>query len=101
MTEVNVDSVGSARLVEQVAALNEALDSLRPMQRRVFDLVSKCRGMKFPDLADAIYADREDGGPDGAEMCVRTAAYQANAELRKAGIRIVSVPFLRIVSVPK
>ena len=63
---------------------------LTPMQFRVWDAVRQSRhGITAPAIAERIYSDRYDGGPEFAKGCVYATIKHANRRLQAAGIAIV------------
>lgn len=62
---------------------------LSPLQLRIYDIVRKHRyGISGPMLADRVYADREDGGPDSAKVSICVQIVRANKRLVPAGQKI-------------
>lgn len=63
---------------------------LPPLVRRVVDVLLRSypRTMSFRRLADLVYADDPNGGPDQAERCLSSSIAQARHEIAKTGWRI-------------
>lgn len=59
-----------------------------PLRRRLVDLVRRRPGITVEALADALYADDPDGGPENGTLAVRSVIRHANATLRQHGWRI-------------
>lgn len=68
-----------------VPAWEYAIGLLSPSERRAVKAIIRRPGMGGSELADAIYADRADGGPDGAEATARAITSKASAKLKPHG----------------
>jgi hypothetical protein len=66
--------------------------ALTPMQFRVWDVLRRAGadGISCSALAERVYADRPDGGPESATHCIWTHASLANRRLKELGQRIVA-----------
>ena len=51
---------------EARSQLDAMLDALSPVARRAVSIIARRPGIRGRDLADAVYADAEDGGPENA-----------------------------------
>jgi hypothetical protein len=64
---------------------------LTPIQGKIYNLVRAARfGIDVSRLAAAVYADRIDGGPHGANWSINTQIYKMNRRLEPVGERIRS-----------
>lgn len=63
---------------------------LGPSRYRIVESVMKQPGMNLRELVDAVYRDAEDGGPDNAEVTVRTQVWHLNKRIKKLGLQISS-----------
>jgi hypothetical protein len=62
--------------------------ALSPLRRRLVDLVRRRPGITVEGLAEALYADDPDGGPEDGVRAVRSVVRHANAALRPHGWRV-------------
>jgi DNA-binding response OmpR family regulator len=66
---------------------------LSKLQAKIVLIVSRHSptGISQSDLADSVYADRIDGGPENALVTLRTSIHQLNKKLRAyhSSIRII------------
>ena len=70
---------GQAVAVDPVTATRAALT---PMQRAIFDIVMRRPGLSRERLADVVYADDPQGGPDFAGSVISVHIMQANKRSR-------------------
>lgn len=73
-----------------VPAWQQALETLTPTERRVIDVVTQAPGLREPELAERVYANRWDGGPLAAGQIVRAMIHRANKKLVPYGFRVIS-----------
>jgi hypothetical protein len=60
---------------------------LSPMQKKILDAIVQ-RPRSTAELADYVYADREDGGPDNAAGCVWGQIHNINLRVRPFGFQL-------------
>ncbi len=74
---------------------------LSPEQKKIFKIV--CRrspeGISQDDLANILYADRRDGGPNNAQVTIRTTIYNINRKLIPYRLRILGRGGYRLTGV--
>jgi hypothetical protein len=64
---------------------------LAPLEFAIWDVVRRSRhGLDAAAIANKVYADRIDGGPEFARTCVHLTIRRANRRLSAAGQQIVS-----------
>lgn len=64
---------------------------LTPIQTKIYNAVRAAKhGIAIGRLADQVYADRRDGGPNCAWDVVRTQVYLMNKRLADVGERVKS-----------
>lgn len=61
-----------------------------PRRNRIIEIVSRRPGLDMHRLADLVYADDINGGPDDAAMVVRVTIAHMNKQLRRQGWRIAA-----------
>jgi hypothetical protein len=63
---------------------------LSPLRTRLFEIVQRAgdNGITTADIADMLYADHPDGGPQTAHKCIHVHVYNINKKLRPAGYEI-------------
>lgn len=67
----------------------EAPVPLTPIQQKIYDIVRSAKhGIDGPTLVNRVYADREDGGPEFASVCVHMTIMRMNKRLLPANIKI-------------
>jgi hypothetical protein len=60
-----------------------------PVRNRVYDFIRKNpRGVTRQQVADAVYRDDPNGGPDSATSVISATVWHINKKLRKHGVRI-------------
>lgn len=64
--------------------------ALSPFQRRIFQIVQRSgtAGIGTASIADMLYAQRADGGPEHAKCVIATTVKKINAKLRIHGFII-------------
>jgi hypothetical protein len=64
---------------------------LAPLEFAIWDVVRRSKyGLDATAIADKVYANRYDGGPEFARTCVHLTIRRANRRLAAAGQQIVS-----------
>ena len=72
----------------RVEAWKKALSVLTPQQRRIAEIVASRPGIRMIEVADLVYADDPDGGPEWAEASLAVQTCRANARLAPFGFAI-------------
>lgn len=58
---------------------------------RIYEFIAKHpEGVSRAEVADYVYADHHDGGPEHSLTCISTAINQMNRSLAKSGLQIKS-----------
>jgi hypothetical protein len=57
------------------------MPQLSKNQRRVYLYIARHPGCVWQDIADHVYADHSDGGPESARTCIATFIHYANKRL--------------------
>lgn len=73
------------------AALDTFIARCGPVTQRLLRALTLSAPLQVRELADRVYADRADGGPDDAEAVVRVMVYNLRPRLAKIDWRIKTV----------
>jgi len=69
--------------------LAPALTVSGPIRTRILELVGRRPdGISLLEIADIVYGDRPNGGPEWAANSIKTAVWNANKELKAQGYMI-------------